>query len=151
MFDRNFYKNIKALMLEGGKDVLADAYYPASGSFVDTNGFDHVTFLVGLDTIATPDFAVYQDTGATATASIKALTGAAKTDVVTGDDGKWFSIEFPASALDTANAFRYVTLAVSGTGGADNANIWCFLSRGSSKPVTQDSNYDEGVILGSSR
>ncbi len=148
MFPRNFYKSVKALMLEGGKDVLADANYPASTAYIDTNGYDHVVFLVGLDTIATPDFQVKQDKSATETADIKNLTGAAKTDVVTGDDGKWFTIEFPVAALDAQNGFRYVTLAVSGTGGADNANIWCFLYRARELPVTQDANYDEGVILG---
>lgn len=148
LFPRDFYKSVYALMLEGGKDDLADANYPASTAYIDTKGYDHVVFLVGLDTVATPDFAVKQDTSATETASIKALTGASKTNVATSDDGKWFSIEFPVAALDVDNGFRYVTLAVSGTGAGDKANIWAFLYRARELPVSQHANYIEGVMLG---
>lgn len=148
LFPRNFYKSVQAHMLEGGKDDLADANYPATTAYLDTKGFDHVVFLIGLDTIATPDFQVMQDISATETAGIKVLTGAAKTDVVTADDGKWFSIEFPVSALDVQNGFRYVTLTVSGTGAGDKANIWAFLYRSRELPVSQPAGYFAGVILG---
>ena len=142
-----FDDSVYADMLEGGLTVLADANYPASGSYIDVSEFESFVFLVGLDTIATPDFAVKQDTSATETASIKAVTGASKTDVVTGDDGKWFSIEVETAKLDIANGFRYVTLTVSGTGGSDNANIW-FLGRNPRRaPVTQPANYLEAVVV----
>lgn len=146
LFPRNFVKSVKALMLEGGKDALVDATaYPASGSFIDTNGFDHVVFLIGLDTVAAPDFKVQQATAANGTP--KDLTGATKTDIVTADDGKWLSIEFPVAALDTANAYRYVTLVTANIT-TDYANLWCFLYRARETPVTQDANYLEGVIVG---
>ena len=150
LFPRNFAKAIYMQMLEGGKDDITDANYPASTGYVDTNGYDHVCFLVGLDTIATPDFAVYKDTSATETANIAAVSGASKTDVVTGDDGKWFTIEFPVAALaPTATlAFRYITLKVSGTAGGDKANIWLFMYRSREVPVTQHTNFLEAVILG---
>lgn len=142
-----FDDTVYAQMLEGGLTVLADANYPASGSYIDVSRFESFVFLVGLDTVVTPDFAVYQDTSATQTASIKAVTGAAKTDVVTTDDGKWFSIEVETARLDIANNFRFVTLQVSGTGGADNANIW-FLGRlPRQRPPTQHANYDEAVVI----
>lgn len=143
LFDDSVYLQ----MLEGGKDVLADANYPASGSYIDVSEYASFGFLIGLDTIATPDFAVYQDTSATQTASIKAVTGAAKTDVVTGDDGKWFTIEVESARLDVANNFRYVTLAVSGTGGADNANVWFFGRLARREPVTQHANFLEAVVV----
>jgi len=128
-------------MLEGGKDVLTDANYPASGNYKDVSGYDYFGFLVGLDTIVTPDFAVKQDTSPTETAAIKAVTGASKTDVATGDDGKWFFISVETRKLDIANAFRYVTLTVSGTGGADYANVWFFAWKAGAEPVTQHANF----------
>lgn len=143
----NFGKSTYLLMLEGGKDVLTDANYPASGSYIDVSEFESFVFLIGLDTIVTPDFAVYQDTSATQTASIKAVTGASKTNVVTGDDGKWFSIEVETARLDAANGFRYVTLTVSGTGGADNANVWFIGNLPRRVPVTQHANYLEEVLV----
>ncbi len=143
-FDEAFVVN----MLEGGKDVLADAYYPASGSFIDMAGYQRIVFLIGLDTIVTPDFEVYQDTSATATAGIKAVSGAAKTDVVTGDDGKWMTIEVDASKLDINNSFRYVTLKVSGTGGADNAAIFALRYAAGEEPVTQPAGYYAQVFVG---
>lgn len=142
-----FYEKFKADALELGKDVLTDAYYPLSGSFLDMADYERVVFLIGLDTIVTPDFEVYQDKTATATASIKALTNAAKTDVVTGDDGKWFSIEVDARNMDSSNGFRYLTLKVSGTGGADNANIWALRYRGGTEPVTQAAGYYASVAV----
>lgn len=143
LFDDNVYVQ----MLEGGKDVLTDANYPASTGYIDVTEYESFVFLIGLDTIATPNFAVYQDTSATETASIKAVTGASKTDVVTGDDGKWFSIEVESSRLDVANNFRYVTLTVTGTGGADNACIWFFGRNPRREPVTQHANFLEAVVV----
>jgi hypothetical protein len=134
-------------MLEGGLTALADANYPASGSYIDVSEFEHFVFLIGLDTVATPDFQVYQDTSATQTSGIKVITGAAKTDVVTGDDGKWFSIEVESARLDIANGFRYVTLTVSGTGGSDNANVWFFGYRARRMPVTQPDDYLAAVVV----
>lgn len=143
----NFSKSFYLQMLEGGKDVLTDANYPVSGSYIDVSEYESFVFLIGLDTIATPDFAVYQDTSATQTASIKAVTSAAKTDVVTGDDGKWFTIEVETARLDVANGFRYVTLTVSGTGGADNANVWFLGNLPRRRPVTQHANFLEEVLV----
>lgn len=143
--DRNFYKHTKVVMVAGGKTALVDAtLYPLSGAFVPVHGYDHVCFLIGLDTVAAPDFQVQQ--AAAINGTPKDLTGAAKTDIVTGDDGKWMTIEFPVAALDTANSYGWVTLLTANIT-TDYANIWCFLTRGGS-PVSQDANYLAGVILG---
>lgn len=143
--DRNFYKHTKVFNIEGGKDALVDAtLYPLSGSFIDVRGYDHVVFLIGLDTVAAPDFQVQQATAADGTP--KNVTSAAKTDIVTGDDGKWMSIEFPVAALDVANDYCFVTLLTANIT-TDYCNIWCFLTRGGA-PVTQSANYLAGVILG---
>lgn len=143
---QNFAKSNYMQMLEGGVTSLSDANYPASGSYIDVSRFEEFTFLIGLDTVATPDFAVYQDTSATETANIKALTGAAKTDVVTGNDGDWFTITVSTEQLDIANNFRYVTLQVSNTS-ADNANIWFFGTLPRDVPVTQHSNFLEEILV----
>lgn len=134
-------------VVEPGLTALSDAtYYPASASFIDVSGYERFAFLVGLDTVVNPDFAIYQDISATATASIKAVTGAAKTDIVTADDDKWFTIEVEVDELDGANGFRYVTLKTANiTGGSDNACI-IFLAWGARhEPVTQPAGYYAAV------
>lgn len=146
--DRNFNKHTYWTVASSGKTALVDtSRYPASASFVDTNGCDHVCIQVYCDLVGTPDLSVYQDTSATETASIKALTGAAKTDIATGDDGKWFTIEFPVAALDTANGFRYITVVAAAGSGTDFCHISILLTRGGS-PVSQPAGYYAAVILG---
>jgi hypothetical protein len=122
--------------------VAASDRLPASGSFIDMAGYDHGVFLIGVgteDTAAT--FAVYQDTSATETASIKAVTSASQLVAAT-DDNKWLTIEFNASQLDQDNSFRYVTLVPdAGTGSNDYYCVF-FLGFGARDlPVTQPSNY----------
>lgn len=143
---RNFYDNIKAIQVADGKSAINNAtYYPLSGSFIDTSGFDRVCFLFGFADVVAPDFSVYQ--AATVSGSPKALTGAAKTDIVTADDNKWFSIEFGTSQLDTANGYRFVTVLTANVT-TEYANIWCFLWRGHDAPVTQSTSYYADVDLG---
>lgn len=147
IYPRDFAKNVYWTVIAGGKTALTDAtYYPASGSFIDTNGYDHVCIQIYMDLVGTPDFSVYQATAADGTP--KALTGAAKTDVVTADDGKWFTIEFPVAALDTANGYRYITVLVAAGSSTDYANISVLLYRARNTPVTQPAGYYDAVLLG---
>lgn len=141
---RNWYENVYTQVLEAGVTALSDANYPASASYIDVSEFERFVFLIALDTVATPDFAVLQDTSATQTASVKAITGAAKTDIVTADDGKHFTIEVETARLDIANGFRYVTLQVSNTS-SDNAAIVFFGCRPRRAPVTQPAAYYASV------
>ena len=122
--------------------VAANDLLPASGSFVDMSGFSHGVFLIGVGTENTAaTFAVYQDTSATATGSIKAVTSASQA-VADDDDNKWLTIEFNASQLDQDNDFRYVTLKASAGTGSDDYYCVFFLGFGAGKkPVTQPSNY----------
>lgn len=140
------HQNVYLQMLEGGLTALADANYPVSGGYIDVSEYSVFEFLIGLDTVATPDVAVLQDTSATETAAVKAVTGAAKTDIVTGDDGKWLRIVVESARLDIANGFRYVTLQVSNTS-TDNANIWFIGYGGRHRPVTTHANELAAVVV----
>lgn len=147
LFPRNFFKSVKTHVISGGKTALTDAtLYPTSGNFLDVAGFDHVAILFYMDLVATPDFTVQQATAVNGTP--KDIAGAAKTDIVTGDDGKWFSIEFPVSALDVANGYRYITVLVAAGSGTDFANITVMLYRARELPVTQPAGYYAGIVLG---
>lgn len=125
-----------------GTAVAANDRLPASGSFIDMAGFSHGVFLVGIggeDTAAT--FAVYQDTSATETGSIKAVTSASQA-ILDTDDNKWFTIEFNANQIDQDNDFRYVTLSPSAGTGSNDYYCVFFLGFGAAKkPVTQPTNY----------
>ena len=122
--------------------VAANDRLPASGSFIDMAGFQHGVFLIGIgteDTAAT--FTVYQDTSATETGSIKAITSAAQLIGAT-DDNKWATIEFNGSQLDQDNSFRYVTISPdAGTGGNDYYCVFFLGFKARDLPVTQPSNY----------
>lgn len=114
-------------------------YYPASASFIDMSGIEHGVFLVklgGEDSAMT--FAVYQDTSATATGSIAAVTSASQA-AGTGDDNKFLTIEFNANQLNRAGGFRYVTLKQTGAAGSNDYCQVFFLGFGHRKqPVTKD-------------
>ena len=147
IFPRNFSKNVYWTVVAGGKTALADGtYYPASGSFVDVAGYDHVAIQIYMDLVGTPDFSVYQASAVDGTP--KAITGAAKTDIVTGDDGKWFTIEFPVAALDTANGYHYITVLAAAGSSTDYANISVLLYGARETPVTQPAGYYAAVVLG---
>jgi len=140
-------KNVYVLKANSFLTALSDGdYLPASGSFVDMAGLDKLVFLVGMGTLDTETtFAVYQDTSATATGSIKAVSDASQVVAAT-DDNKWLTITVRADALDRTNSFRYVTLKASGpAGGNDYACVFA-LGFGSKKlPVTQPANYAYAV------
>ena len=123
----------------GGK--VANDYYPAAGSFLDTSGFRANMFLVDLRDLADAiDVEVYQSmTSGSATA--KAITGAAKTNIVATDDAKMLSIEVGTDQLDLTNGFRYLTLKVSGVSGADWVDLHALQFKAGYQPVTQPAAY----------
>lgn len=125
--------------------ALVDASrYPASASFIDMLPFEKGVFVIKLGAgNSTPTFRVYQDTSATETASIKAITNASQVITAT-DDNKWLTIEFAASALDRDNDFRYVTVVCDGGGGMggdDYASIMFYGFGAREQPVAKDANY----------
>lgn len=146
---RNFYKNVYEQPVSAiGTALVNNAYLPASASFIDTNGYDQVSVFIHLGVIADPmTFSVFQDTSATATGSIKILTGATKT-IADTDDGKWLCIEFPVAALDTANSFRYITIKTTDVSGSNYASMVVRMFRAREVPVSQPANYAYSVILG---
>lgn len=144
---RNFYDHIKWIVVTNADAALTNgAYYPVSGAFIDTRGFDRVAFLISMATVGTPDFSIYQ--AVTISGTPKAVTSAAKTDVVTADDNEWFSIEFSTAKMDTANGYRYVTCLVAAGSSTDYAHISCLLWRGNDIAVSQAAGYYDAVVLG---
>ena len=129
--------------------ALADGdYLPASGSFIDMAGIDHGVFWIKMGTLDTATtLAVYQDTSATVTASVKAVTSASQVVAAT-DDNKWLTIEFNANQLDRANGFRYVTLKASGPAGSNDYACVLFMGYKSAKaPVSKNASYAYHVAV----
>lgn len=127
--------------------VLANQYYPATGSFLGAADYGTTMFLVSLNDIADAlDFEVYESTTSGSTGA-QAITGAAKTDVVATDDGKWFSIEVGADQLDLADDFAYLTLKVSGVSGTNIGEIFALQFKPGYQPVTQPAAYYDQVVV----
>jgi hypothetical protein len=92
-------------------------------------------------------FTVRQDTSATATAGVKAITDAAVV-IGTDDDNKWASIEVQCNKLDIANGYRYVSLyATGGAGSNDYAAIVFIGHRAGEAPVVQSASYLTPVVV----
>lgn len=128
--------------------AIVDGDFPASGSYIDVSEFTHFAFLVKVGTLNSAlTLQVQQDTSATATASIKNVTGATLT-VAADDDNELKSIEVEAARLDVANNFRYVTLDVTGAAGGDDYLDILFLGWDARRqPVTQPAAYSEAVVV----
>lgn len=128
--------------------VSENDYLPASGSFIDMSEFDHGVFLIAVGTLDTgTTLAVYQDTSATATGSIKAVTSASQA-VAADDDNKWLTIEFNTNQIDQDNDFRYVTLKSSGGAGSNDYLCVFFLGfKARKEPVSKETNYAYHVAV----
>jgi hypothetical protein len=146
MFNGNLYANMYLQPINPPDDTLSDAKYPVSGSFIDVSQYTFFAFLVHCgDNWGTPVLQVQQDTSATQTASIKAITGATFTGVA-ADDDKLQTIEVEVARLDIGNSFRYVTLDVSSSA-AEEASI-LFMAWGARHlPVTQPATYNNKIIV----
>lgn len=144
----NVYENMYLLSANNLTTAIADGNFPASVSYIDVMNFTHFAFIItagALDSALTAQ--VRQDTSATETASIKDITGAV---VVVGatDDNKWMVIEVEVAKLDIANGFRYVTLAVSGQAGSNDAlhiQFMGWLNR--HLPATQHANFSQHILI----
>ncbi len=128
--------------------AIVDGDFPASGSFYevgDANSFVFEVYAGTLDSEITCQ--VQQDTGATATASIKNVTGAVAVIAAT-DDNKWVRIEVEVAKLDIANGFNYVTLDVSGVAGGNDYLCITFAKKlPRHAPVTQPTDLDTDVLI----
>lgn len=140
---KNLKDNVYVLKCNNFNTALSDGdRLPASGSFIDVAGLERFAFLIEMGTLDTATtFAVYQDTSATETGSIKAVTSASQVVPDTADN-KWLTIEVSADQIDKDNSFRYVTLVASGPAGSNDYACVTFLGWNARKrPVTQSANY----------
>lgn len=128
--------------------AIVDGYFPASASFHAVGDARTFVFMIFAGTLNSELVCqVKQDTGATATANIKDITGAVVTIEAT-DDNKWARIEVEVAKLDIDNDFNYVTLDVSGAGGGDDYLCIAFAKKlPRSAPVTQPTNLDSDVLV----
>ena len=112
---RTFSENVFTQPLLASVSPTNNQFLPASGSFIDASYFKNFGFVIQLDTCTDPMvFTVFQDTSATATGSIKAVTGLTQTVVATTDNGKFAIIEGDDAKLDSGNGFKFITLKVTG-------------------------------------
>jgi hypothetical protein len=140
---------ITPLMVASGSagGIASNAYYPASGSFLDMSGFGAIMFLIDLRDLADAiDVEVYQAPTASS-GSAKAVTSASKTDILATDDGEMISIEVGADQLDLDGGFRYVSLKVSGVSGTNYIDIHALKFRAGLQPVTQPATYTHQIVL----
>lgn len=128
--------------------AITDGNFPASGSYIDVAQFDRFVFAIRAGTLDSAlTCQVMQDTSATETAGIKAITGAVVI-VGTSDDNEFVTVEVETRKLDLNNDFRYVTLAVSGAaGGNDYLDVQFIGLNPDVKPVTQPAAYSQAVII----
>jgi hypothetical protein len=145
MFDRNFVDGHYILTCGApGTAVAADPqYYPPSGSFIDMMDYSRGVFMVKVGTLTSALVGeIFQDTSATATASLKALGTALDTDmtIAATDDQEVYVWEFTQEMMDGDGGFRYVTWKVTGAaGGDDYVDVFFFGVKKGSVPVTQPS------------
>lgn len=128
---------------------LAVQNYPLSTAYIDVSAFERFGFLISVGaTDSALSFQVKQDTSATETASIKNVTGALVSPTA-ADDNTDFLIEVDTSVLDSANGFKFVTLAAAGGTGNDYGSIIFFGWAARTKPVTQQTSFVSATHLAS--
>ena len=146
---RTFDKQLYVLKCNSFGTAIADTtYYPASGSFIDVSNFSKIIFLIELGALTSDlTFVIREDTSATVTGSVVAVTGTLNTiTCLNTDDNKWYSIELDVSKLDAG--FRYVSLYGTGAaGGDDYACITAICYPARHWPVTQSANYVSAVVV----
>jgi hypothetical protein len=140
---RTFHEDIQWVDVQTAPNTALanNTYYPLSTLFVDVSAVERVVFLIKLGTTAEAvTYQVRQDTSATVTGAVKALTSAVYV-CGAGDAGKQATIDFSTKKLDAANGFKFVSLYLTGIAGTDYAAITCLLYRARILPVTQAANY----------
>ena len=134
--------NLKDKIVHGGtasllvETILTNAYYPATGFYVDVSGFEWVNVAVLLGTLATTvKFELKQMESLSGTPDTIEGTLMAHT-VAADDDGEILLFHLETAKLNADHHF--VSLQVSGAGGGDYGAIVYFLGGARHEPVTQD-------------
>jgi hypothetical protein len=146
----SFADNTYVLPLNEEDAVANNAYFPASGSFVDVTGYARFAYILSAGAIDNADtflFTVYQDKSATATASIAVITGALHSFAGTDDDTQAV-IEVETAKLTLDSTFRYVTIRATGVTGSDYCAITFLGLQPRSAPVSQESSMSLVEIAG---
>lgn len=134
--------NLAEKIVHGGtasllvETALTNAYYPATGYYIDVSGYEWVNVVVMLGTIAdTVKFELKQMESLTGTADTIDGTAMAHT-IAADDDGEilLFHLETARLAAD----HHFVSLQVSGNSGSNFGAILFFLGGARHEPVTQD-------------
>ena len=118
------------------EDSLSTAEYPASGSFIDTRGYEWVNVIVHLGAIDsgdTPIFKLQQSDSVSGTMDTIDTTNCTKTCAHTDDDQ---ALMFYLETATLADDHYYITMDVSGVA-TSYADILFVLGGARHKPVTQ--------------
>jgi hypothetical protein len=126
-------------------DVPDGSTLPAT--YIDVSEYDYFAFdlILGATDRTNTKIQVVQATDSAGTGS-KNVSGAVNTAFGATSDNKMARVECRASALDTANGFRYVAVTITNTGGAAALGAIMFKGwRARNLPVTQPAAFAEIV------
>ena len=126
--------------------VLTTSTLPAS--YINVGDYERFAFFIQLGvTDQTIDFKVVQATAAAGTGS-KDVSGAAITQFIATDDGKYAIIEVETKKLDINNGFCFVsTTTTIATGASTVAAILFFGINAHSLPVTQPTLFAQKIAV----
>ena len=116
-------------------------------TYIDVSEYDYFAFdmILGATDRTNTKIQVVQATDNAGTGS-KDIRGAVNTALGATDDNKMVRVQCRASALDTANGFRYVAVTITNTGGTAAMGTILFRGwRARNLPVTQPAAFAEIV------
>jgi hypothetical protein len=126
--------------------AIADGEFPASGSYIDVADFERFVFVIRAGTLDSAMTCIVQQATAV-NGTAKDVSGATVTVGATDDNELWV-IEVETRKLDISNAYRYVTLDVTGAAGSNDYLDIVFLGiNPGSAPVTQPTGTNTPVMV----
>lgn len=144
---RTFFEQVYMQVAANPGALSSGTSYPAS--YINVQDFERFAFLIALG--ATDQTAinakVVQATAAAGTGS-KDVSGAAITQLGATDDNKYALIEVQTDKLDINNAFHYVSLTFTATGGSATTGAVLFFGiNPGSAPVSIPAAFVEQVAV----
>lgn len=125
--------------------TITTATLPAT--YIDASPYEAFAFVLEVgSTNNNVDMQLVQATSAAAAGS-KNISGAAITQLTSGDSNKQASVEVDTANLDLANGFRYVSATIT-IAGTTTASCYFVGYNAKSVPVTQPAAFVEQVTVG---
>jgi len=133
-----FQKNFKVVAGQASpEDFLDNLDYPASGSYIDTTGYEWVTCVIHLGALTSALVFTLKQTNGTAGATLDTIDATnCKKTIATTDDDQVILMELQTAML--AEDHHFVSCVVTGeAGGDDYGDIMFYLHGARRLPVTQ--------------